>query len=111
MLPEVVLNPAGNLEISGRIINDHLCNFFQPLFNWASNCSCTTIHLDIKLEYLNSNGTFLLVEFIHRLEENSSVRDIEVAWHYEEDDDEHYELGDILKNKLRRARFRFLSLV
>lgn len=111
ILPEVIFKPEGNLKITGRIITDHLCDFFQPLFRWVEACNCEEITLEVKLDYLNSNGTFLLVELLRRMELNTRIEQITVSWLFEVEDEEHYELGDLIKNKLNRTKFRYLSYV
>ena len=88
LYPEIHFKPNGNLKITGRIISDHLCDFFQPLFEWVENSICHQIKLEIDLEYLNSNGTFILVELFRRMENNSNIKDIEVIWMFEEEDED-----------------------
>ena len=109
LYPEVDFQVNGKMKISGRIINDHLSDFFRPLFNWADKCNSPGIRVEVDLDYLNSNGTFLLVELFKRLENNSSIHNIDIIWIYEEEDEEHYELGEIIREKLDRSCFNYLS--
>ena len=109
LFPEIMFHKDGNLRIKGRIISDHLCEFFSPLFHWVSDCTCRNIRVEVDLDYLNSNGTFLLVELFKRMEANTRILSIDIIWVYEEEDEEHYELGELIREKLQRARFKYLS--
>jgi hypothetical protein len=109
LYPKIVFNPGGKMKITGRIICDHLKEFFQPLFDWVENLECEEAMMEIKLDYLNSNGTFLLIELLRIMEANEKIRKITVYWFYEEDDEAHYELGDLVLRKLQRAQFHYMS--
>lgn len=111
LYPGVHFSNNGMLTITGRIISDHLCEFFTPLFDWVTTCSCHEIHLEVDLDYLNSNGMFLLVELIRRMEKRNTIHTIRVTWLYEEEDEEHHELGLIIQEKLMRTDFQFISYV
>jgi len=109
LFPKVHFRSNGELSITGRIISDHLREFFSPLFNWVDKCTCDKVLLEVNLDYLNSNGTFLLIELLHRMEDKESITGIKVIWHYEEEDEGHFELGEIVREKLNRAEFRYES--
>lgn len=107
--PEILFRPDGQLRITGRLINDHLQGFFHPLFLWIDKANCANVQIDIELEYLNTPGSFHLAELIRRIEANKSFKKIEIIWHYEEDDEEHYDLGSFIEHKMKRAKFKFMS--
>jgi hypothetical protein len=111
LFPEVNFRADGKLRISGRIISDHLQDFFTPLFHWVDECSCNDIVLEVNLDYLNSNGTFLLCDLLRRMESKDSIMKISVLWIYEEEDEEHYELGELIREKLKRTLFNYMSYV
>jgi hypothetical protein len=101
----------GKFEITGRIVDDHLVEYFTPVFDWVRSCKCEHVVLDIKLDYLNSSGTFLLLELLKTMEAKETMLTIHVNWYYEEEDESHYELGEIVREKLKRTDFKYLSFV
>ena len=111
VFPEVDFNASGDLKITGRIISDHMCEHFLPAFQWIEECTCEMIYLEVNLDYLNSNGMFLLLELLRCMENRKEIKDISVMWYYEEEDEEHFELGEIIRQKLNRTRFNYLSYV
>lgn len=111
LFPRVHFRDNGELCISGRIISDHLSEFFSPLFTWVQHFPGKHIILEVNLDYLNSNGTFLLIDLLHRMEAREQIHSIKVIWHYEEEDESHYELGEIVREKLTRAEFSYVSYI
>jgi hypothetical protein len=111
VFPEVNFNASGDLQITGRIISDHLCEHFLPAFEWIEECTCETVYFEVKLDYLNSNGMFLLLELLRCLENREEIESISVMWYYEEEDDEHFELGEIIREKLKRTQFNYLAYI
>ncbi len=109
LLPEIFFKPNGQLRIAGRLINDHLVDFFQPLFLWVDKAACECAQIDIELEYLNTTGVFHIAELIRRIEANTSIKNIEIIWHYEEDDEEHYDLGELIEQRIKRAQFKYMT--
>lgn len=106
--PEVSFKLTGELKITGRLINDHLENFFAPLVKWVKNMEVKSINLDLNLEYLNTSGVSNLNRLIKTIENNTSVSEIIINWHYEEDDEGHLELGEMIQQKRNRSIFRFI---
>ncbi len=88
----------GTFEISGRSIPENSIEFYQPLIDWLGDYSQKpqqqTI-LSIKLEYFNTSSSKCLVEILRRLEKiHLDGYPVEVAWHYEEDDEDMLESGE-----------------
>ncbi len=107
--PQITLSPNGHLKLIGRLINDHLYDYFHPVYLWIDKARCEHIQFDIALEYLNTTGAFHIVELMHRIEANKSFKCIEIIWHYDEDDEEHYDLGQFIEQKMKRSAFKYLS--
>lgn len=108
-LPEVIFTKNGELKISGRMINDLLINFYCPLIAWVEQTKCKQIYFDINLEYINTSGTILLVKLLKAIEANSSIKQIEINWQFDEIDEEHYDLGCYIKQCLKRSKMKFQS--
>jgi hypothetical protein len=106
--PEIFFSANGELSISGRMINDDLIDFFQPLFSWAEKTQCNGIEFDIALDYINTSGTFLLLRLFKTFEANYSVNSITINWQFDEDDEEHYDIGCLIKKSLNRSEVKFL---
>jgi hypothetical protein len=111
LLPAVIFLKEGSMKIEGRIVPDHVNSFFEPLMNWVSNLRCTKVIFDIDIEYMNTSASRQLFQLLKTLEDNAHILNIIVFWHYEEEDEEHYETGQILASKMRRIRFFYKSYV
>jgi hypothetical protein len=109
--PGVDFKSDGNLSIWGRMSSDILSGFVQPLFNWIEHCDCETIQLEINLEYLTSSGAFMLRDLLLSAENNEKIKNIDISWYVEEDDETHYEFGELIRASLERSTFRFECLV
>lgn len=44
------------------------------------------------------------------LDENSKIKNLEVIWYFEEDDEDHYETGQFFEEKLERTKFIYVCL-
>lgn len=111
LLPEIEFNTAGYMRIEGRIIPDDVGAFFYPLLEWSKSIVCISVLFDIKIEYLNTNALVHLNRMLHTLEKNKKIREITVNWYYEEEDEEYYEKGMYIAEKLSRINFQFRSFV
>lgn len=104
-MPEVNFDVNGNLSISGRAIPDNAVPFFEVLKSWIDKLDCSEIIFDINLEYMNTSASMQLFSLLMLLEEKSSVTKVTVNWHYEEDDEDHYDTGLLFEEKLDRTQF------
>lgn len=109
--PAVLFETSGRLKIEGKAIPDNAITFFEPLYMWIENLNSETVVFDIHLEYMNTSATMQLFGLLRKLEENCSILEISVNWHYEEDDEDHYETGLMFKERLNRVKFSYLSFV
>ncbi|MGD2034266.1 MAG: DUF1987 domain-containing protein [Bacteroidales bacterium] len=109
--PSVLFTTDGKLEIEGKIIPDNALIFFDILFNWVSDLDVERVMFDINIEYMNTSASMQLFKLLRKLEENCLIEEIEVNWYYEEDDEDHYETGQVFEEKLRRTKFNYHSFV
>jgi hypothetical protein len=91
--PRVDLNPAGNICIQGRSIVEDSYTFYAPILDWVKHSTCDKIMVEIKLEYINTSSSKQIFTLLNLIRENSSIRDVNVHWYYEEGDDDTFELG------------------
>ena len=107
--PEVIFETDGNLKLSGRIITDNAILLFQPMMDWIEKLECEKVLFDINLEYLNTSASMQLYLLLKSLQSNCVIKELEVIWHYEEDDEDHLETGQVYEEKLKRLKFRYLK--
>jgi hypothetical protein len=109
--PAVIFHPDGNLKIEGRSMPDNPAQTFGPLFAWIENLSVDKVVFDIQLDYLNTSSSLQLFKLLCLLDENDVIQELIVNWHYEADDEDHYETGLIYQEKLHRTKFNYMSFV
>jgi hypothetical protein len=109
--PTVLFKDDGNFLIEGRSLPDNAIKAFEPLFCWIGSFSGEKVKFSINLEYLNTSSSMQLFKLLKTLEENAEIKDIEVIWQYDEDDEEHYETGQIFEEQLQRIRFHYIENV
>jgi len=103
----------GNIQFSGRAIPEDPAEFFKPVMAWIkeyakSLADHTTI--DLKFEYINTATTKWIYNILKILGEvEGHQKKMVVNWHYEEGDDDMYELGHVLK-KLVLSPFHFIEV-
>ena len=107
MLPSVTFMREGSLRIEGRIIPGTTEVFFRPLIDWIRKLTCNKVILDVDIEYLSSDACIHLYKLLRTLNDNLVIQHIITFWHYELNDEEHYELGKIMAEKLDRIKFFF----
>lgn len=107
--PDVVFEVDGNMLIKGRIIPENAFQLFKPLIDWAREIKCESVRFIIDLEYLNTGASNQLFTLLKTLDENESIKDLAVVWHYDEDDEDHLETGHFYEDKLNRTKFLYAS--
>ncbi len=105
--PKVIFNRDGNFLIEGRSIPDNAIRAFDPLFKWIDSFSSEKVKFFINLEYLNTSSSMQLYSLLKIIERNCDIKQIEVVWLYELDDEEHLETGEIFAEQLKRISFNF----
>jgi hypothetical protein len=111
LLPSVDFRTTGSLKIEGKLIPDHVTDFFKPLNDWLRKLVCKNIVCDINIEYISNNASVQLLDLLKILNDSEFVETITVNWYYEIEDEEHYEKGMIFSEKLKRIRFTFFSYI
>jgi len=77
------------------------------LVEWANRIATQVVKLDVNLEYLNSASSKKLLELLRAFDNNSQISTFIVNWHYEADDDDSLESGQIFEDLLKKAQFRY----
>ena len=97
--PSVDFDPvSGKFSLEGRAIPENPGEFFDNIVNWLGDYFAhpapITI-LDVNLEYVNSGSSkYLLGVFRKFKEAYSDNKEVEIRWHFEEDDEAIEGLGE-----------------
>lgn len=94
----------GLIEMSGKAIPEDTKSFFQPLIDWVqlySKTPCKQTTVNIKLEYLNTSASKLLLQLFKEFEAiHKQKNNIVIYWYYEIDDDSMIEALETYKSML-----------
>ena len=107
--PGINFSLDGHMIIKGRSLPGNSNEFYTPIIDWASSITIEAIKLDIFLEYINSSSAKKILEFLKVLDANCNIKEFNVNWYYEEDDEDSLESGQLLEELLGRARFLFFK--
>jgi len=105
--PAVRFTTEGRLLIEGRSLPENVSRFYEPLINWVKGLDIEVVKMDLNLEYLNSASSKKLLEILRLLDKNSMIKQFIINWHYEADDEDALESGQIFEDLLDKAEFRY----
>lgn len=109
--PKVELLEDGHLKMEGKAFNEDPRKFFEPIIEWVRNFAASEMSFEIKLEYLNTSSTKYMLEVIKIIDANSHIDAKEVKWHFEEDDEEMLELGQIFEEATLSTNFFYKEFI
>ena len=112
--PGVNFDPSnGLLLLTGRSIPEHANNFYRPLIDWLNEYGASKpdkVTLDVKIDYLNSASSKLLMEVFEKLEPlHAFGTHVAINWYYEEDDEEMLEAGEEYDDSIE-VPFNFIGV-
>jgi hypothetical protein len=107
--PAVKFTSDGRLLLQGRSLPENVMKFYTPLIEWVNMLRTEVVKMDINLEYQNSASTKKLFELLKSLDANSFIKELIINWHYEADDEDALESGQVIEEFLRKAEFRYLE--
>ena len=105
--PQVSFDVNGRLMMKGRSLILDVKDFYSPLNEWISKLNATVVRFTIDFDYFNSASSKQILEMLKLLDSNNNVKDFDVFWHFEKDDEDILEIGQIFEERLRKARFCF----
>jgi len=89
---------TGKLEIKGRSIPENSIEFYKPLIDWIDSYAKLPKQItfvSIQLEYFNTSSSKCILDVFKKLEAiRTDGNEVEVNWHYEEDDEDMLEAGE-----------------
>lgn len=97
--PSVDFNhQSGVLKLLGRSIPENAIEFYKPLNEWLdayASAPRPKTTLIVQLEYFNTSSSKCILDLFKRLEQLRDVgNEVEVLWHYEQDDEDMLEAGE-----------------
>ena len=91
--PAVMFLKTGILIISGRSMAEDSAGFYQPIIDRMKEFIGLnhSIQITVEMEYVNTASSKMLLELLKiPIEANIPTT---ITWNYEEDDDDHLDLG------------------
>jgi hypothetical protein len=107
--PQVLFKSNGNLSLKGRSMAPDIVLFYRPLNEWVSRLNTPKVRFSIDLEYFNTASSKILFELMKIIENNANIREFDVIWHFESDDEDILEKGQLLEEKLIKAKFLYTA--
>ena len=88
---------TGKIEIKGRSIPENSIEFYKPLVDWLEEYAKGPLDktsVNVQLEYFNTSSSKILLRIFKTLEKvQLKNKQIEINWHFEEDDLDMKECG------------------
>jgi hypothetical protein len=118
--PKVILDPDEMVfEISGECRPKDASKFYMPILKWLDELGqALTKHKDseawfefnFNFEYFNSLSAKYILDICKKLSRfHSEGNNINIKWHYEEDDDDMYEVGQEM-SRISKIPFEFVEV-
>jgi hypothetical protein len=105
--PSVSFRTDGRLLMEGRSLPENVAKFYTPLLEWARQLTDQVVKFDINLEYTHSASSKKILELLKVFDANCHIKELIINWHYELDDEDALENGQIFEDLLRKASFRY----
>lgn len=107
--PEVHFSATGKLTLEGRAYNEDPRKFFEPLIQWCKQASIEKVEFEVKIDYMNTSSSKMLVELFKTIDANTHISEKEIKWYFDEDDEDILETGQIIEESTLSTRFYFLE--
>ena len=108
--PGVAFLSDGKFTIEGRAFSEDPRKFFEPLINLCQELTIDTMNMEVKLDYLNTSSSKLMVDLLRTIDANTKIGIKEIKWYYEEDDEDILEAGQIIEESTLSTNFFFLEV-
>jgi hypothetical protein len=116
--PRVELDPADNrFEFSGESRPENVRSFYLPILDWleeyaadlSKNGKKNPLTLNFNLEYFNSTSAKYILDIFKSLYSiHEGGNEVLIRWHYEEDDEDMYEVG-MEMSRMSRLPFEYVK--
>lgn len=94
--PDIEFLTTGDLKIEGRSIPENCTEFYRPVTNWLEelkNNSPENITLIVKLEYINTSSSKIILTIFKLLHDIAGKSKVEIKWFYDTEDEDMEDEG------------------
>ena len=109
--PLAIFESSGNFTLQGRSLISDINKFYQPIIEWVNQLETPSVRFNIDIDYYNTASAKKLLELLRTIDNNDKVQEFEVIWHFEEDDEDTLEKGQLFEERLKKARFTYKELI
>lgn len=109
--PAINFYTNGKLLIKGRSLPEDVHKFYEPVFFWIKELEAENVHIELKMEYINTSSTKKILNLLIELEGSTKIKNIDIHWYYEYDDLDMMELGELFESNLKRSDFQLIEAV
>lgn len=99
-------------EINGKSFPPDVSGFYNPLIEWFEDFKTkgkNEFVLNFRFEYVNTASLKLLMDVMYKIEEvQEAGKEININWHYPDDDPEMREIGEEFERVLK-LKFEYIS--
>lgn len=107
--PEIDFKRSGYLSIKGKSLPEDPKRFYSPIFKWVESIDAKEVHIDIKLEYVNTSSSKRIIDLLKSIDNNKRVKRIDMSWYYEIDDSDMLEFGEMIQRSLKRTKASYIE--
>jgi hypothetical protein len=112
--PEVRFQAAsGRLRLSGESYPENAAKFYTPVFAWLEEFLASgsgKVTMDIDVSYFNSSTSKALMNLLDMLQDaHAAGREVEVNWHYHEENETALECGEEFREDLFDLPFNLVA--
>lgn len=99
-------------ELKGRSSPDNSLGFYGPIFQFIDEYTeqaVDELKINVNLEYFNTSSLKCIFQMLKKLSGlQDKGTDVQINWHYEEDDDDMLETGEDIEDLLG-VEFNFIE--
>jgi hypothetical protein len=111
--PKVILDKENSVfEFSGNSLPEDVSTFFCPILTWFDEYAKApnkSTKVTFNLEYYNTSSSKMILKLLEKFRDiHRNGHDVEVHWHYLEDDEDMIEAGEDYSENIK-VPFKFIS--
>jgi hypothetical protein len=107
--PMVKFETNGQMSLKGRSLIYDVNLFYQPLIDWINRVNPPIVSIQIDIDYLNSASSKKILDLLKNMDANANIKEFNVYWRFEIDDEDILEIGQIFEERLKKAKFCFIE--
>ncbi|MFO8023104.1 MAG: DUF1987 domain-containing protein [Perlabentimonas sp.] len=111
--PKVILDKENSVfEFSGNSLPEDVATFYNPILSWFdeySNNPNEVTNIIFNLEYYNTSSSKMILKLLEKFRDiHRNGFEVEVQWHYLEDDEDMIEAGEDYSENIK-VPFKFIA--